>query len=320
MSLNKLDKYPGFHSLPVVGVKEGIQKAKDEIALSRSGSQTALLTSLPKLNKSVMGGFRMNNIYAIAGASGSGKSYMLNQIRNDFLDPQLNGSYPKPVKILSFSLEMPTEDELIRTISGKMGMSYSELLSVDNLLGDSEYHRAMIELDNLNNPDLHFVEMSGNRLQVYNTIIDFVTAYPGYEFVITYDHTLLTEEYDEKSELEMIAKLSKMFVKLKKSPVDMMFIMLLQLNDKIEEVIRVQNKMLHYPTKKDIHGSKQVFWACDYVGILHRPELLNIDKYGKHDWDTTNMIAWHLVKSRKGKVGVARFKAEFEKGKISDWI
>lgn len=314
-----LNKYQGFNSLPVVGTRDAIHRTKIEIDQSRSGTQMTLKTSLDKLNSSLMGGFRMNNIYGIVGASGSGKSYLLNQIRNDFVDPNLNGSYHKPIKILNFCLEMPLEDELIRTVSGKTGLSYGDLISSEKLLEDHEFQRVSNVLDTLDHPDMFFVETSGNRMQVYNTIVDFANANPGNQIIITYDHTLLTDEYDEKTEMEVIAKLSKMFMKLKKSSIDILVILLLQMNDKIEDVIRVQNKHLQYPTKKDIHGSKQVFWACDYIGILHRPELLNIKTYGMKGWDTENLIAWHIVKSRKGRTGMSRFKAEFEIGRISNW-
>jgi replicative DNA helicase len=313
-----LPKYPGFSSLPVHGVKDGISRAKREISIARSTNQTVLLSSLPKINRAMMGGFRFKNIYLFAGASGSGKSYFLNQLRNDFLDPMLNGSFMDPVKILSFSLEMPMEDELIRTVSSRTGMSYGDIVSADSPLGDTEYNKVMSELEQLDHPDVHFVETSGNRMQIFNTIVDFHQKFPNHKLVVTYDHTLLTEEYDEKSEIEMIAKLSKIFVKLKKSSIEPMVIMLGQLNDKIEDVLRIQNYNFHYPLKKDIHGSKQLFWACDYVGVLHRPELLNIQKYGPNQIDTKDLLMLHVLKSRKGRLGVAKLRAAFEKGKIEE--
>jgi hypothetical protein len=111
-----------------------------------------------------------------------------------------------------------------------------------------------------------------------------------------------------------------LFVKLKKSPIEPMTILLSQMNDKIEDPIRVQNYNLHYPTKKDVHGSKQLFWACDYVGVIHRPELLNIQKYGPKQYDTDQLIAYHQLKSRKGITGIARFREQFNIGKIIDWV
>lgn len=318
--MSLLNTYPGFKPLPVHSAKEGIKRAKTEISLARDVTkQTALISRLPKLNKAMMGGFRFKNIYLFAGASGSGKSYFLNQLRNDFLDPQLNGSFMHPIKILSFSLEMPIEDELIRSVSSKLSMSYGEIVSAEQPLDEETFDKVINELDTLDHPDIHFVETSGNRFEVYNTIVEFHTRFPHHKLVITYDHTLLTEEYDEKSEVEMIAKISKLFVKLKKSDIEPMIVMLGQLNDKIEDVIRIQNYNYHYPLKKDLHGSKQVWWACDYVGVLHRPELLHIEKYGPKQIDTKDLVMYHQLKSRKGVLGMARLKAEFDKGRLGEF-
>lgn len=313
------EKFPRFNSLPVHSANEGIKRAKIEIATARDiTKQTALKSRLDKINKAFMGGFRFKNIYLFAGASGSGKSYFLNQLRQDFLDPTINGSFIHPIKILSFSLEMPIEDEMIRSVSSKLNMSYGDILSTNSLIDDEQYQRIIDELDSINHPDIHFVETSGNRMEIYNTIVDFHTRFPHHKLVVMYDHTLLTEEYDEKSEIEMIAKMSKLFVKLKKSEIEPMIIMLGQLNDKIEDTIRIQNYNLHYPLKKDLHGSKQIWWACDYVGVLHRPELLNIQKYGPKQIDTKDLLMLHVLKSRKGVLGMARLKSEFEHGKITE--
>lgn len=308
MSLNK---YKGFNSLPVTGTKEAISKARKEISLARSGTPVFLKSRLTKVNNALIGGFRFRHIYMFAGASGSGKSYFLNQLRNDFLDPKLNGNFPHPFKILCFNFEMPTEDELVRTVSSKLNMNYADIMSAYTPLDESTFDKVIDELEALDHPDVHFVETSGNRMEVYNTVIDFYQRFPSHKLVVMFDHTLLTEEYDERSEIEMLAKLSKLFVKLKKTEIEPMIIMLSQMNDKIEDPLRVSNHKLHYPTKKDIHGSKQLYWACDDVAVLHRPEMLNISKYGDKGIDTTDLIAYHQIKSRKGIVGMCRLKAEF---------
>jgi replicative DNA helicase len=102
-----------------------------------------LLTRWSKVNASMGGCFRFNEITAIHGASGSGKSYILNMIREDFCDKQLN-HFSKPFKILSFSFEMSAADELIRTYSSKMKTSYSKLVSTETKITE-EYFNDIIE-------------------------------------------------------------------------------------------------------------------------------------------------------------------------------
>jgi hypothetical protein len=109
-----------------------------------------------------------------------------------------------------------------------------------------------------------------------------------------------------------------MFIKVRKN-YRCCIIMLGQLNDKIENPLRIQNNGMHYPTKTDIHGSKQLYWACDYVLILHRPEELNITSYGRYNYPTTDLLACHVVKARKGIPGLVRLRAQLSKGTIIDW-
>jgi hypothetical protein len=96
-------------------------------------------------------------------------------------------------------------------------------------------------------------------------------------------------------------------------------ILVSQLNDKIEDPKRIANKALHFPTKTDVHGSKQMYWACDYVWVIHRPESLNIEKYGRNMYLTNGLIAMHLIKSRKGVPGLVRLREKLSEGQILQW-
>ena len=97
-----------------------------------------------------------------------------------------------------------------------------------------------------------------------------------------------------------------------------MVVLIGQLNGKIEEIVRRDNPMLHYPIKTDIHCANQVFWACDNVIIFHRPELLKIEKYGKDKKDTRKLIHVSIIKSRFGKVGNVWLQENFSKGQINE--
>ncbi len=143
--------------------------------------------------------------------------------------------------------------------------------------------------------------------------------FPDHKLVIQMDHSLLAETLDEKDEIELLAKLSKDAIKWKKN-YDCLILFLGQTNDKMENPFRIQTANLHYPTKTDIHGSKQLYWAMDYVGVLNRPELLGIEKYGKQSYDTKDLVAYHQIKARNGELGIVRFRQQFDKGKMVEWI
>lgn len=134
------------------------------------------------------------------------------------------------------------------------------------------------------------------------------------------DHTLLMEYLDEKSEVELIAKTSGLALLFKKK-YKAMVIYLGQLNDKVEQPERLKNPLLHYPTKTDIHGSKSVYHVSDTIIIIHRPELLNIQTYGRKNYPTKDLITLHVVKSRlSGMEGIIRMKQDYEHGTLHEWV
>ena len=124
------------------------------------------------------------------------------------------------------------------------------------------------------------------------------------------------EYLDEKSEVELVSRLSRLALKLRKR-YGAMIILLGQLNDKIEQPDRLQTPQMHYPMKTDIHGAKSVYMAADDVIVIHAPEKLGLTNYGPRNFPTENLVAWHILKSRHaGNVGLIRMRQEFNKGNL----
>ena len=291
-----------------------IQDAKKEIEDGMNGEQLYLFCRYPKLNKMMLGGFRLNNFVLFAGESGSGKSMFLNILHRDFMNLKLNSGFKYPFRILHFNFEMSAADEMLRAVSGLTETSYGDLLSSEKPLTTEQYTNIIEKLDTLENDMLYYVDHSGNRQEIRNTIYKFHAMFPDEKMVITLDHSLLTKYLDEKDEVELISELAKMFIEVRKD-LGALIIMVGQLNDKIEDPRRREPSM-HYPTKTDIHGSKQVYHAADVVMVLHRPELLNITAYGPKMYDTNGKLFLHCLKQRKGDVGIIRFQEDFARGNI----
>ncbi len=129
------DLSSGFQPLRVKHAGQLVIEAEQELRRS-SGVQFALKTRWAKLNKAFGGGFQFGNIYLIAAASGSGKSYVRNMLEQDFHNPDLNGTYPDKYLSLVFQFEMTGASETIRTLSGKTGYSYGELMSAEKPFAD----------------------------------------------------------------------------------------------------------------------------------------------------------------------------------------
>ena len=128
----------------------------------------------------------------------------------------------------------------------------------------------------------------------------------------------ISKRLNEKDDNELLANLSKVFNEWKKYFGDLI-VVIGQLNGDIEQPIRKENPLFHYPKKTDIHGSNQMFWACDTVIIFHRPEILYIEKYGREKRDTKQLIHIAFIKTRHGKLGHVWLKNELHKGLITDW-
>lgn len=303
-------------TLPITHISQALDRAKSDILEGISDEQSGLRCRWDRINKALLGSWRFDNVYMLAGASGSGKSYILNMLHQDFCNPEFNSNFKKPFLILHFGFEMSASDEVLRTLTTLSQKSYAELLSAHKRLED--YEAVIQQLDVLKDRQIYYVETSGNLQQIYNTIKAFKERFSNHELVITLDHTLLTEIRDEKSEIELLANLARLEIDVRKQ-FKSLNIIVSQLNDKIEDPKRIANKALHFPTKTDIHGSKQMYWACDYVWVAHRPESLNIEKYGRMHYPTEGLIAMHLIKSRKGVPGLVRLKEKLSEGKIIQW-
>jgi replicative DNA helicase len=315
MSYNEKEEY-----LKVISQRDAIIKANAKIKEAMETQYPGLLCRWDKVNEIVGGCWHFKEITFIAGPSGAGKSFILNSIREDFAG-ELNRNYPRPFKILAFSFEMGADDEIIRTYSSRLKTSYSTLMSAYKKITKDYYSMIEETSKHVDNDIIFYVESTGNRQQIYNTIRKFHETYPQHQLVITIDHTLLMEHLDEFGEVELVSSMAKLAMLIKRD-FNAMVIMLGQLNDKIEQPDRIKNPILHFPKKTDIHSSKAVFMMSDNLVIINRPEMIQITEYGLGapgggGWPTKDLIAWHFLKSRLyGKEGLVRMKQDFAHGNL----
>lgn len=81
------------------------------------------------------------------------------------------------------------------------------------------------------------------------------------------------------------------------------------MNRNIEASERINNPSNHYPMRSDLSSSDAIFQASDYVLVLHRPEILNIQEYGVNRLPTANKVYIHILKNRDaGKPCILEFE------------
>lgn len=281
------------------------QEAVNYIAGRREHNITSLKTRWTKFNKQCMGGIEPNTVYTIAGISGSGKSSMANLIQTDIIDLNPN----EDIIVLTFSLEMVGFRQVGRTLSNKLRRTTSTLYSSETDLDESIFKDVINVSNQLKKYPIYFVDNPSTPTQVNNIIRWFYDKYvkdTNKHFVIIYDHALLTKQ--EGSTIETISELERVFIQAKKLPLTSV-IQLAQMNRNIEQPERINNPLSHYPMRSDLSSSDSIFQASDYVIIMHRPEILNIQEYGPNHLPVNNKVYLHMLKNRDaGKPCILEFE------------
>nr|DAG33042.1 MAG TPA: Helicase, ATPase, REPLICATION [Caudoviricetes sp.] len=281
------------------------QEAINYIAGRREHNITSLKTRWIKFNKQCMGGIEPNTVYTIAGISGSGKSSMANLIQTDIIDLNPN----EDVIVLTFSLEMVGFRQVGRTLSNKLRRTTSTLYSSETDLDENTFKDVINVSNQLKKYPIYFVDNPSTPTQVNNIIQWFYNKYvkdTNKHFVIIYDHALLTKQ--EGSTIETISELERVFIQAKKLPLTSI-IQLAQMNRNIEQPERINNPMSHYPMRSDLSSSDSIFQASDYVLVIHRPEILNIQEYGPNHLPVNNKVYLHMLKNRDaGKPCILEFE------------
>ena len=281
------------------------QEAVNYIAGRREHNITSLKTRWMKFNKQCMGGIEPNTVYTIAGISGSGKSSMANLIQTDVIDLNPN----EDIIVLTFSLEMVGFRQVGRTLSNKLRRTTSTLYSSETDLDESTFKDVINVSNQLKKYPIYFVDNPSTPTQVNNIIRWFYDKYvknTNKHFVIIYDHALLTKQ--EGSTIETISELERVFIQAKKLPLTSV-IQLAQMNRNIEQPERINNPLSHYPMRSDLSSSDSIFQASDYVLVIHRPEILNIQEYGPNHLPVNNKVYLHMLKNRDaGKPCILEFE------------
>tara|TARA_Y100001954_G_C15796881_1_gene598097 strand:+ start:1180 stop:1995 length:816 start_codon:yes stop_codon:yes gene_type:complete len=265
----------------------------------------------------LLGGFHFGQTYFLAGASGHGKSFFVNMLHTDFTSYYLGN---QDIKVLHFSFEMHAKDEMIRKISQLNDVDYRKLVSSDKPLSMEELDLIRETYSRMKNNNVYYVETPSTRDRIYATINDFCNEFKDSKVVVSLDHTLLVTPTAGENEIQSLAELGKMFIQVRKE-FGTCNILVGQMNDKMESKERRDptNPSLHYPTKTDIHGSKQIYHSADVVMVLHQPALLNLEYYGKKRFPTTDLVALHCLKNRTGTAGLTRLRNNLQHGRFDTY-
>ncbi len=315
--------------LPVRHISHAVNTAISYIEGRRSGNIRSLQTSFKKLNRYLLDGIEWNKIFTIGGMSGSGKSILCEQLKRDILS--LNRD--EKIKVLSFEYEMPSYEQVTRNISGYLNLSVRDLYSAEDKLSGETFDNAKRVGGTISNQPIYNVDAVGDVDDMVETIIDFVNHHTDVlegktGLVVTVDHVLLTKGKQGQTEREILAYLYRSIIALKKELVEkgirVLFILLSQLNRDIESLDRKANPEYHFPNRNDLFGSNDIFMGSDYVLVIHKPQILNLQAYGLKKYPIVNattgnpFIYFHLLKNRTGEPKILLMEDNFKNSQILD--
>jgi replicative DNA helicase len=295
------------------------KEALERISLRRDSIQDYVKTRWSKLNRVLLGGIQFSSIYVIAGLMGTGKSYVRMLLQQDAFNRELNKDCIIDYVWLHFNFEMNASSEVIRMLATELGLNFNTLLSVEEILPENTFEYLKQVLADLENLPVYTCDVPGSVNQLFQTIYKFKDKeeIKGKRLIISIDHTLLVQKLNEPDENRVMAALAQLAIRLKKE-LGAAVILLSQLKTSLQTTER-RRKENHYPLADDIFGSKTIPQAADFILILNRPELLNLDSYGLEAYPTDGLLAFHIVKNRDGFPGLIRMKHDLSRGLIRQW-
>ena len=296
--------------LSIKSIRLASNEASTYIDDRRHGRIVSLKTPWEKYNKVSMGGIEWYSVHIIAGASGSGKTAILNQLETELieLNPQ------EEFDILSFNFEMLAKNLVARKYSKALNKTVKELFSADTPLSDSDFARIKATERKIKNMPIYYVDEAGTVEDILRTIHYFGKKKDKNRgLLVTLDHTILVNGKMGELERIILVELAKMFKRaikyFAKMGKNFSVVLLSQMNRQIEEMERIGEPGVHnYPRKKDIFGGDALYQMSDVVMVTMKPYQMGMDCYGPNRVETKGRLFWHFLKVREGEGVIATMK------------
>jgi len=279
-------------------VKEVAHQAMAMLKKYQSGELKPVKTGRPWLDE-LFGGLLPQDIVTIAGASGSGKSFELQRIKNYIMDKENNPNADN-YAWLDNSLEMRFLSNILRDLNKNLEKSKKKILI-------EKFSRAEEELvknyyKQLTDGRFFIDEEAVTASEFEKNTKEFLKLHTDKLSVfVTIDHIALQKNGggDKKGAIDSIIESINI---LKKEFPNAIWIVLSQLNRGI--LGRIKDKdIMAMPNRGDLYNSDVIYHISDYLYISHNPYRLGINEFSRVNSKQYDYLEEHFTdKDKKGKV------------------
>jgi replicative DNA helicase len=246
----------------------------------------------------IFGGLLPGDIATIAGASGGGKSFEVQRIKNFVMDLNNNDAAADYVW-LDYAWEMRFMSNILRDLNRTLGKTKKDILTVEF----TEEEKALVKSysDNLSDGRYFINEDTITPKQFEKECSEFLELQKDKKAVfISIDHIALgkDETGEKKNTVDSIIEIIN---RLKKEYPNSYWIVLSQMNRNI--LGRIKDKdIMAMPNRSDIFQSDAMFFISDYLYICHNPYRLGIKQFSRVNEEAYDYLKDHFCEEKNGKV------------------
>lgn len=277
--------------MPIKQVKKLVNNEVRKLVRYQSGDINPVVTGRPQID-TTLGGLLPGDIVVIAGASGAGKTFELQTIRENVMNKDLNPTSENFV-FLDYSFEMKLFNLVLRGLNKQIeGKTKREILLEQ--FTEEEKELAGRYMDTLRDDRYYIEEETCTPSQFYKQTKEFLQENSEKEAVIiAIDHMALfkNEGGEKKGTIDAAVEYVN---QLKREFDNAYFIILTQLNRGI--LGRIKDKDINAaPNRSDVYQSDTMFHIADYLIVVHNPHRLGISEYLRVNPTTYHALSEHFT-------------------------
>lgn len=281
----------------------------------QSGELLPARTGYDYLDRACMGGLYPQNVIAIGGRSGTGKSFFLQKVMDSVMDVRINPQ-AKDYMYIRCEFEMNPMDLIVRMIADRLGKTVEDVLTKKQTASEEAVAQNII--NKFDDPRIVYVPFPVTADKLCSELERRTLPQLSSKrlIIVSVDHIALVKKSgkDLKTSIDdFLARINELKLKFE----NVVFLLNSQFNRNIES--RVTDPRMHAPMKSDFYASDELGQLASVMVGLHNPYDLGIDKYmsfsekrypwldrfktdTKKSFHTRGLIFHHVLKIRQGDI------------------